>query len=68
LDQTQTNLPAELEFKSACGGKIKDTSKYPSAEYQGTRAYFYTQARREPILLDPDPCMAGEVEHSPDEE
>ncbi len=63
VDQTQTNLPAEPEFKTACGGKIKDTSKFPSADYQGERIYFCTQACLDVFLLNPDPFMAGEVEH-----
>ena len=64
LDQTQTNQPLEEpKFITACGGKIKDPSKYPSAEYRGERIYFCTQACLDVFLLNPDPFMAGEIEH-----
>lgn len=49
--------------QTACGGKIKDTSKYPSADYRGEQIYFCTQACLDMFLLNPDPFMAGEVEH-----
>jgi len=64
LDQTQTNQPLEEpKFITACGGKIKDPSKYPSAEYRGETIYFCTQACLSVFLLNPDPFMAGEIEH-----
>ncbi len=64
LDQTQTNPPLEEpKFITACGGKIKDPSKYPSADYRGERIYFCTQACLDMFLLNPDPFMAGDVEH-----
>ena len=54
-------------YLTACEGKIKDTSKYPSAEYHGEQIYFCTQACLDLFLLNPDPFMAGEVEHPLDE-
>lgn len=63
MDRTQKNPPPEPEFKTACGGKINDTSKYPRAEYRGEQIYFCTQACLDMFLLDPDSFMAGEVEH-----
>lgn len=64
LDQTQTNQPLEEpKFVTACGGEIKEPSKYPSAEYRGERVYFCTQACLAAFLLDPDPFMAGDIEH-----
>ncbi len=33
------------------------------AEYRGERIYFCTQACLDVFLLDPDPFMAGEIEH-----
>jgi YHS domain-containing protein len=63
LDQNQTPLPPVAEFKTACGGKITDTSKYPSADYHDERIYFCTQACLDLFLLNPDPFMAGEIEH-----
>lgn len=64
LDQTQTDQPLEEpKFITACGGKIKDPSKYPSAEYCGERIYFCTQTCLDVFLLNPDPFMAGNIEH-----
>ncbi len=68
MDQTQINPPPESELKTACGGKIKDISKYPSAIYRGERIYFCTRACLRVFEQDPDPFMAGEVEHPIDEE
>jgi YHS domain-containing protein len=51
------------EFKTACGGIIIDTSKYPRANYRGERIYFCTQAYLDMFLSNPDPFMAGELEH-----
>ncbi|MBI4760227.1 MAG: YHS domain-containing protein [Chloroflexota bacterium] len=53
----------EPEYKTACGGKLKDPANYPSAEYRGERVYFCTQACLEAFLLNPEPFMAGEIEH-----
>ena len=64
LDETQPSpLLEEPKYVTACGGKIKDPSKYPSAEYRGERVFFCTQACLGAFLLNPDPFMAGEVEH-----
>jgi YHS domain-containing protein len=52
-----------LEFKTACGGGIKDPSQYPSAEYRGERVYFCTAACLRTFEQAPDRFMAGEVEH-----
>ena len=62
-NQTQMVKPPVQEFKTACGGKITDVSKYPSADYRGERIFFCTRACLKLFLLDPDPFMAGEVEH-----
>jgi len=56
------------EFKTTCGGIIKDPSHYPSAEYQGGRVFFCTQACLRVFREDPDAFMAGEVEHPLNEE
>jgi len=68
VDQDQKPLPPVQGFKTACGGNITDTSKYPSADYHGERTYFCTQACLKVFLLNPDPFMAGEVEHPQHEE
>ena len=51
------------EYKTACGGKLKDPENYPGALYQGERIYFCTHACLRVFEQDPDPFMAGEVEH-----
>jgi YHS domain-containing protein len=55
-----TQLP---EYKTACGGKIKDLSAYPSEEYRGEQIYFCTHACLRVFKQAPDAFMAGEVEH-----
>ena len=51
------------EAVTACGGKIKDPSKYPSAEYKDKVIYFCTEACCQAFHGDPDRFMAGEIEH-----
>ena len=63
LDQSEAIHQPQTEFITACGGKLKDPTKYPSAGYRGERVYFCTQACLEAFLLNPDPFMAGEIEH-----
>lgn len=54
--------------KTACGGKLEDTSGYPSAVYQGEQVYFCTRACLRVFEQDPDSFMAGEIEHPLDDE
>lgn len=54
--------------KTACGGKLKDFTNYPSAMYRGERVYFCTLACLRAFERDPDPFMAGKIEHPIDEE
>lgn len=56
------------EYKTACGGVLKDPTNYPSAMYHGERIYFCIHACLRVFKQDPDPFMAGEVEHPLDEE
>lgn len=57
-------MPApDSECKTACGGKLKDPSGFPSALYRGERIYFCTHACLRAFQGDPDRFMAGEVEH-----
>lgn len=64
LDQNEApSPPPQPEHKTACGGKIKDPSKFPSAEYHAERIYFCTQACLEVFLLNPGLFMAGKMEH-----
>ena len=66
---TQTVAANQLpEFKTACGGKLKDPGNYPSAIYRGERIYFCTRACLRVFEKDPDPFMSGEIEHPIHEE
>jgi len=50
-------------METACGGKIKDPSKYPTAIYNGKIIYFCTDACLKAFYTDPDGFMQGEIEH-----
>jgi len=52
---------------TACGSEIKATQEYPSASYRGEIVYFCTRACLKAFRLDPDPFMAGEIEHPSEE-
>jgi YHS domain-containing protein len=55
----------KLKGKSitACGGVLKDPSKYPSREYNGMRLYFcYLDCMRE-FDRNPDAFMEGKIVH-----
>lgn len=65
MSETTTTPP---EYKTACGGTIKDPSKYPSAEYRGEVIYFCTRACLRVFKEDADAFMAGEVEHPTEED
>ena len=54
--------------ETACGSEIRDASQYPSAMYRGEVVYFCTQACLRAFELDPDPFMAGEIEHPEDDD
>jgi YHS domain-containing protein len=62
---TEPNTP---QFKTACGGNIKDPSKYPSGEYRGERVYFCIRGCLHAFEQDPDPFMSGEIKHPLDGE
>ena len=48
---------------TACGGILKDPSRYPSREYKGMRVYFCNQACLREFEVDPDRFMSGQVVH-----
>lgn len=56
------------EAVTACGGKLKDPSNYPSAIYRGKRVYFCLHACLRVFESNPDRFMAGEIEHPATEE
>jgi YHS domain-containing protein len=49
--------------KTACGGLLDDPGNFPSAMYRGERVYFCTTACLQAFTRNPDPFMAGEIEH-----
>jgi len=51
------------EAVTACGGKLTDTTGYPSAIYRGKRVYFCLHTCLRVFESDPDRFMAGEIEH-----
>jgi len=68
LTQPVTATPQSPEYKTVCGGVIKDPENYPSAIYHGERLYFCTHACLRVFEQNPDPFLAGNVEHPLDEE
>ncbi len=65
---TELTSAQSPEYKTACGGKLKDPANYPSAMYQGERVYFCTRACLRVFEQDPGAFMTGEVEHSIEED
>ena len=63
LDKSRASIA-----KTACGGKLKDTIGYPSTIYRGEQVYFCTRACLSVFEQNPDPFMAGEIEHPIHEE
>ncbi len=51
------------QAETACGGKLKNPEKYPSAVHRGKTIYFCTEACRRAYEQDPDKFIAGEIEH-----
>jgi YHS domain-containing protein len=48
---------------TACGGILRDPSRYPSREYKGMRVYFCNQDCLREFEEDPDRFMSGQVVH-----
>jgi YHS domain-containing protein len=53
--------------ETACGGKLEDPIKYPSAMVRSKQVYFCTRACLCVFEQEPDLFMAGKVEHPIDE-
>ena len=68
LTQPNTATPQLTEYKTVCGGVIKNPENYPSVIYHGERLYFCTRACLRVFEQNPDPFLAGNVEHPLDEE
>ena len=65
---TENISSPDQQAVTACGGKIKDPDRYPSALYKGERIYFCTRACLRAFEAAPDQFMAGEIEHPVDDE
>lgn len=48
---------------TACGGILKDPSRYPSREYKGMQVYFCNQDCLREFEADPDHFMSGKMIH-----
>jgi YHS domain-containing protein len=59
----QANQSSNSEFKTPCGGKLKDPTNYPKVTYRGVEIYFCTLACLSAFKENPDPFMAGEIKH-----
>ncbi len=68
LTQLIIASPQSPEYKTVCGGVIKDPETYPSAIYHGERVYFCTRACLRVFELDADSFMAGKLEHPIEED
>lgn len=65
---TEPTSSQSPEYKTACGGKLKDPTRYPSADYRGEQIYFCTRACLRVFEQNPDAFMAGDVEHPLEED
>jgi YHS domain-containing protein len=65
-DNNSTSSSGRFQAKTACGGVIDDPENFPSAIYRGERVYFCTLACLKAFEQNPDPFMAGEIEHPTD--
>jgi len=65
-NNTNTSSSGRSQAKTACGGIIdnpENLPNFPSAIYRGERLYFCTLACLKAFEENPDPFMAGEIEH-----
>ena len=68
LDLTQPTPTPLPEYKTACGGVLKDPTNYPSAIYHGEHIYFCTRACLRVFEQNPGLFMTGEVDHPLEED
>jgi YHS domain-containing protein len=60
---TETSNSQANAIITACGGRIKDPERFPSAIFQGERVYFCTPDCLHAFESDPERFMAGEMVH-----
>jgi YHS domain-containing protein len=63
-----TEPKGSVEYPTACGGQLREEGNHPSAEYCGRRIYFCRKACQRVFETDPDPFMAGAIEHPLEED
>lgn len=63
MAETSLDKPQIPIARTACGGKLKDTTRYPWAIYRGEQVYFCTHACLRAFEESPDPFMVGDVEY-----
>jgi len=63
-------MPEKLKKKqlppghyTACGGRIQEPERYPSAVFRGQKIFFCNEACRQAFESDPERFMAGDIEH-----
>lgn len=61
--EPQNQVENQPHYKTACGGRLKDPIGYSSAVYRSEKIYFCKRACLRLFEQDPDPFMAGTVEH-----
>ncbi len=62
------NKPTTIDQVTACGGKVENPQRFPSAVFKGERLFFCTAACLRAFETNPEGFMAGEIEHPIDEE
>ena len=62
------SITNDRQTVTACGGRITDSDRYPSADYQGKRIYFCLRSCLQAFEADPERFLAGEIEHPIEED
>jgi YHS domain-containing protein len=60
-DPKKTQLPPG--YYTACGGRINEPGRYPTAMYRGKLVYFCNKACLLAFIDNPDRFMSGEIGH-----
>jgi YHS domain-containing protein len=66
--ESSFDKPQEPIVKTVCGGEIKDPARFPSAIYNGERIYFCTRACLRVFEENPEPFIAGKIDHPLDDD
>jgi YHS domain-containing protein len=63
MNNTLAQEEHKPQYKTACGGRLIDPTGYDSAIYRGERIYFCKRACLRAFEQNPDPFIAGKIEH-----